>query len=216
MNKTSNTARAKLPLGKSKKPEAVTAACKAHVAAVQQCSDYPNEPAVQTAAVTVENAANTVNTTVGQMGNLRAQLAGLRGKRSTQMGALVRAHAGLEAAIDVASDGQKQAITNWGAVVATQTEYPDTTDAPVNLSAKRVNGLVTAKVKSDLSALVYVFQMGTDPAHPETWPPPEYESGSKHVFPSGPPGPSTYVRAAVIRRGTGQGQWSGVVECLVK
>jgi hypothetical protein len=216
MSKTSNTARAKLPLGKSKKPETIAATCKGQVAAAQQCSDYPNQPAVQAAAVSTLNAANAVDATTGQISNLRAQIPGLLGVRSTQLGTLVRAHAGLETAIDVASNGQKQAIANWGAVVATRTEYAATTDAPADLTVRSAKGIVTAKVKADPTALVYVFQTGTDPAHPEAWPQAVYESASKHAFSGLPLGQNTYFRAAVIRRGTGQGQWSGIVECTVK
>jgi hypothetical protein len=125
-------------------------------------------------------------------------------------------HDGLETAIDAASAGQKQAITSWGADVATRTEHPESSDAPLGLTARSSKGIVTTKVKPDPTALVYLFQTGTDPAHPETWPTPVYESASKHAFEGLPLGQHLYFRAAVIRRGTGQGQWSDIVECTVR
>ncbi len=42
------------------------------------------------------------------------------------------------------------------------------------------------------------------------------ESKAKHAMPGLTIGQKAYCRIAIVRRGTGQGQWSGVMEVTVR
>jgi hypothetical protein len=58
--------------------------------------------------------------------------------------------------------------------------------------------------------------MGTTPATPDAWPAPVQEGKANHTFSGLTVGQKVYARIAVMRRGVGQGQWSNVVEILVR
>jgi hypothetical protein len=77
-------------------------------------------------------------------------------------------------------------------------------------------GTVQVKCKAERGAVCYLMQTGTDPAHPEAWPSPVITSGAKHLFPGLTVGQKAYFRIAIVRRGGVQGQWSGVMEVVVR
>ena len=66
--------------------------------------------------------------------------------------------------------------------------------------------------KREGGVICYLVQLGTDPAHPEAWPAPVIAGGCKHTFTGLTPGQKVYLRIAIVRRGSVQGQWSVVME----
>jgi hypothetical protein len=57
--------------------------------------------------------------------------------------------------------------------------------------------------------------MGTDPAHPETWPAAVTTRGHTCKMANLPIGQTVYVRIAIIRRGSIQSQWSPTLQIQV-
>jgi hypothetical protein len=76
--------------------------------------------------------------------------------------------------------------------------------------------MARASCKPEDGAVCYLFQHGTDPAHPETWPAPIMSPGSTFVLSNLPVGQIVCVRIAVVRRGSVQGQWSSVLQVTVR
>lgn len=74
--------------------------------------------------------------------------------------------------------------------------------AYVNDSHHRDVRALVPNVHTGLVPKVYgVFQIGTDQAHPESWPAQVVTQGRTHKFANLPIGQSVCVRVAVIRRG---------------
>ena len=77
------------------------------------------------------------------------------------------------------------------------------------------NGQVRGACQPDKAAVCYLFQIGTDPTKPETWPAPVVSNGCRYTF-SGTVGQKLYFRVAIQRTRTGLGQWSDIVEVTVR
>jgi hypothetical protein len=58
--------------------------------------------------------------------------------------------------------------------------------------------------------------MGTDQAHPETWPPQVVTRGHTYKVGNLPIGQVVYLRIAVIRRGSIQSPWSPILSIQVR
>jgi hypothetical protein len=212
------TARARLELDGPTEFNAMVATCKHQVATIKQCADYPNQPGVQAAAKIVDDDAEELDKTLTALANARALVSTLETKRDGQVVVLRRDHDALETSVNVASKGQKEAILAWGGKVATRNPPPPSTDPPVNPTVKTTEtlGTVVAQCKADKAAVCYLFQRGSDPGNPDAWPPHVIETKTRHVVAGLTIGQKVYFRIAVVRRGTGQGQWSGVMEITVR
>lgn len=120
--------------------------------------------------------------------------------------------------LNLVSQGDQAVALAWTGAVKQRTRTPPTTDPPVNTMVKpvpKVSGEVQASCKADSKTKCYMFQMGTDPAHPEAWPAPVMVGGCKYRVPGQTVGQKLYFRIAVFRS-NGQGQWSDIVSVTVK
>jgi hypothetical protein len=175
--------------------------------------DIANHPEVSTAANAVKAQAQTVDTTLGSIANKETELTGLRGQRVSGLLALRLVHGTMTSAVNVAAGGDKAQAATWGGKIATRTTFAATTDAPQKPTAMALGGgSVEAKCTREEGVICYLFQIGTDPAHLEAWPPPVIAGGCKHTFAGLTPGQKVYVRIAIVRRGGVQGKWSIVME----
>jgi hypothetical protein len=218
MPKKSDQVTAQFPLARPPYYSAMVTTCQQQTGTVQQCSDYQNQPAVQAAVTAVVASAKKLDQTLTSLVNARALVASLEKQREDDAAALRRDHTGMEAAVNVASAGKAPAELSWGAQPATRTPATPTADPPVNprLVHGPLPGTVWAKCKPQKGAYSYAFQIGTDPTNPSAWPQPVTEGSASHLFSGLTTGQKVYVRIAVLRRGVGQGQWSGVLEIMVR
>jgi hypothetical protein len=189
------------------------------VTTVQAYADYANQPAVQLAATATANAASALDGTLTKLSQALLTVANLKVLRGQQAVALHRCHGNLETSLNTVCAGKKDLITAWGGVIETRTAATPTTSAPLKAEArnlKKTSGSVVAQCKAEPGAVCYLFQQGSDPAHPETWPPPVIESGCTHKLTGQTVGAKLYFRVAIQRRKTGLGQWSDILEVTVK
>jgi hypothetical protein len=121
----------------------------------------------------------------------------------------------------VASNGDQVAAKAWvGETKDRAKPLPiGTTNAPPEKAAvrnvKKHTSMVEASCAAEKSVVGYAFQMGTDPAHPESWPPQAVTKGHTYKVGNLPIGQIVYFRIAVIRRGSIQGQWSPILQIQV-
>jgi hypothetical protein len=210
-------ARITLPLPGNNQPKLVVDASEKQVATVLANPDVANHPDVAAAANAVQAQAKVVDDTMVSLGNALATVASLREKRYTALLLLRILHTNLESLINVAAGGDLQKATAYGGKPVTRTVYPVSTDPPVDSVAKSAkSATVEARCNKERGVVCYLFQMGADPAHPETWPPPAMSGGSTHTFTGLTSGQKVYVRLAIVRRNGGLGQWSNVIEVVVK
>jgi hypothetical protein len=130
----------------------------------------------------------------------------------------MRDHDALEVMLNQDCAGDEQAMLQWGAQKATRKATTPTSAAPTSAraTATKDEGTVVARCKAEAGAVCYLFQMGNDPANPQSWPAPTIEPGASHTVSGLAVGQKVYFRVAIFRRGTGQGQWSDVVAVVVK
>jgi hypothetical protein len=173
---------------------------------------------VQAAATLVLADATALDKTLGDLANALALVASLEKQRNQQVGTLKQHHDTLEAQLNIASQGQAKALTAWGAKVATRTTLVASTDPPVNAAMKTTDtaGSIVMKCKADPSAVSYAYQTGPTQANPDTWPAPVIRGESNYTLTGLTVGQKLYGRIAVVRRGTGQGQWSSILEVTVR
>jgi hypothetical protein len=211
-------ARLVLPLPGATQPVAMINTCNQQVATIEANPDIVNHPEVKAAANAVLTQAQTVGKTISDLGNARSLVTALETKRAEDVHQLRLLHSGLESTLNVAAKGDKAAATAWGGKLLSRTALPASTDAPVNPIATptATMGTVLVKCKAERGATCYLMQTGTDPTHPEAWPAPVVASGAKHLFPGLTVGQKAYFRIAIVRRGSVQGQWSGVLEVVVR
>ena len=206
-------ARVTLPLPATHQYAATIATCTQQVATVLANPDIANHPEVTTAANNVLAQATTMSQTVTALGNAHANVVTLEGKRGQEAVVLRFLHTNLEALLNVAAGGNKQAAVAWGGKLATRTITAATTAAPLDATAAptKVVGAVLVKCKAERGVVCYLFQMGSDPAHPETWPQPAIVGGSKYTATGLTAGQKVYFRIAIVRRGNVQSAWSDVI-----
>ncbi len=187
------------------------------MATIQGNPDIANHPEVAAAATTVLTQAQLVGKDVSDLGTARATAKTLETKRGHDALMLRLLHANLEALLNIASAGNKQAAVAWGGKIVSRTVQIATTDPPIDPTAtSTVTGVVTAKCQTEKGVICYLFQMGSDPSTVQTWPAPMISGGSKHLVTGLPSAQKAYIRIAVVRRGTGQGTWSDVLTVTVK
>ena len=208
-----------LPLPPPYKYKEVVAAMRSQVATIQQCPQYATTPTVQAAATTLTTGLNTLDTTLATYDNTVGLVATLDGQRQVELSDALRLHDGLATALNLASNGDAKAALAWTGKVKQRVKSTPTTDPPINAVVKPVlnaSGQVIASCKHDRQAKVYLFQMGTDPAHPETWPPPVMSDTCKYKVTGQVPGTKLYFRVAIFRIRTGQGAWSEILSVTVR
>jgi hypothetical protein len=207
-----------MPVGAIYQPDVLVTTCKQQVATVQKCSDYINQPEVQTRALATLADATALGQTLIDLGTAKLLVATLEGQRDQQVVSLRTNQAALVGTLNVASKGKVANIKAWGGTVASRTALPESTDPPIMPQVKTTPtpGSVFAKCKADRGAIGYVFQHGSDPANPDAWPKADMVTKSRLTVPGLTIGQKVYFRIAVVRRNGGQGQWSGVVEVTVR
>jgi hypothetical protein len=211
--KPSGSARVVYTLPPDSQAKKVVGEAEQQAATVLANPDIANHPDVATAANAVKAQAQTVDTTLGAMANTETTLTGLREQRVSGLLALRLLHGTMTSAVNVAAGGDKAKAATWGGKIATRTMFAITTDPPQKPTATALGGgSVEAKCKREGGVICYLVQIGTDPAHPEAWPPPVIAGGCKHTFAGLTPGQKVYIRIAIVRRGSVQGKWSIVME----
>src|SRR5262249_35869762 len=154
-----------------------------------------------------------------RINQLRAELLALEGSRNAKIVLVRIKHEGVEAALNTASNGDPQAAKAWVgktksqprkmAAVSVMTNSPEN---PALRTIKRNPGAVEASCTKEPGATCYMFQMGNDPLHPETWPAPAIVKGYTHKVENLPIGQVICCRIAIVRRGSVQSQWSPVLQ----
>ncbi len=82
--------------------------------------------------------------------------------------------------------------------------------------ASTARGEVKASCEKEAGALAYLFQFGTDPNHPETWPAPIVARGHTYTLRNQTIGQVLCARIAVVRHGSVRGAWSIVLQLTVR
>jgi hypothetical protein len=211
-------ARLILPLPSSSTPTALVNLCLQQVTSVLACADITNHPEVKAAANVVQTKAQTVSQSVTNLANARNTVSSLEQTRDQGVVELRTVHANLESLLNIASAGNAALVVAWGGKVASRANTQVSTDPPVTPTATATStmGTVLVRCKPEYGAVCYLIQTGADPTHPEAWPAPVIASGSRRAFPNLTVGQKAYFRIAIVRRGGVQGQWSQVLEALVR
>jgi hypothetical protein len=211
-------ARMTLPLPGSKQYAATAKAVDQQVATIEANPDLANHADVQAAVAGVKAQNAKVNKVVTDLGTAHAAVSTLETQRGQESLMLRLLHTNLEALLNITSAGNKQAALAWGGKIVSRTTLPASTDAPIDASAATgtTPGTVLAKCKAERGVICYLVQVGTDPANPQAWPAPTIAGGARHILSGLTTGQKVYVRMAIVRRGGVQGQWSGVLEAIVR
>jgi hypothetical protein len=211
-----------LPLGNHLSAKQVVVTCTAQSSVIKQCPDYANAPAVQAAVGEMDTIVGQLQTTDGKIDNLAAELSALKKARAQQIGTVRLKHDNVEAAINTRSNGDPQAVQAWVGKVKTRAKpTPVTADTtpPTGASfgaVKRNHGMVKARCTPEPSVEGYLFQTGSDPLHPETWPAPSFSHGHTFTLKNQTIGQIVCVRIAIVRRGSVQSQWTQVLQAVVR
>ena len=211
-----------LPFPSSAKPKDLVSTCTAQSGTIKQCPLYTSTPAVQTVVTDMDTAVSNLGVTLGKIDVVHAQLSTLETTRDTQIVTVRLKHDAVESALNVSSNGDPQVAEAWVGKTKTRAkpvEVTASTDPPENPALaviKSRSGAVKASCKIEPGAVCYLFQRGTDPAHPETWPSPVFSTGNTFTLSNLPVGQTVYLRIAVVRRGSVQGQWSAILQVVVR
>jgi hypothetical protein len=211
------TAKGTYPLPARLTAEKVFTQVTQQVGTVEACPDYTNQPAVQSTCATLKGSLGTLSTLITKLGNARALVLSLEHDVGLQVGVVRRDQSAVTTSVNTACAGQEKLLLAYGTtLLGHAAALPVVTDAPLNVSGKALgNGLVLGECASDKAAKCYLFQIGTTPANPDTWPTPVVSNGCRHKF-SATPGQKIYFRVAVQRRRSGLGLWSDIVEVTVR
>jgi hypothetical protein len=212
-----------LPLPASATAKTVVATCTSQSSVIKQCPLYASTPAVQAAVADMDTAVAALQGTVTKEDQLRAERGTLEGTRITQVASVRLKHDALQAALNTASNNDPQTAQAWVGKVKSRskrvTAASTITTPPEGTalrSIKRTPGAVEASCTAEAGAVCYLFQQGTDPQHPETWPAPVMVNGRTHKFENLPIGQVLCVRIAIVRRGSVQSQWSPILQITVR
>jgi hypothetical protein len=219
---SSESAKVDLPLSATANAKAAISTCTTQVAAIQQAPGYSTTTSVQTVVADLTASVTVLQGTTTKVDQLKAELLALEGTQAAQLVTVQLKHDAVVTALNVASNGSALAAQQWvgkvkvrakSVTVSTATPPPE---EPMLRLVKSVPGSVKASCKAEDGVVCYLFQQGSDPAHPELWPAPVMSPGSTHVAQSQPIGQIVYVRIAVVRRGSVQGQWSPILQIQVR
>jgi hypothetical protein len=211
-----------LPLAASASAKTAITLCTTQSGVIKQCPAYAATLPVETAVADMDTAVAALQGTVSKMDLLYAQLATLGTTRATQLAAVHLKHDAVEAALNTASNCDPAAALAWvgktksralPAPVSTATNPPEN---PAIAVVKSSHGSVKASCTPEVGAVCYLFQQGSDPAHPETWPAPTISSGHTFKVHNQPLGQIVYLRIAIVRRGSVQSLWSPVLQIVAR
>jgi hypothetical protein len=211
-----------LPLPATASCGTVITTCTKQSGILKQCAAYSTTPAVETAVTAMDAAVAVLQGTDTQLTQARALVSTLEGKRATQMVTVRLTHDTVESTLNTACNNDPVAAKAWtGATKQRTPPLPvGASTLPPEGAAVRIvkahPGMVEASCAKEQSVVGYAFQIGTDPAHPEAWPPQIMTQGHTHKFPNLPIGQIAYVRVAVIRRGSIQSPWSPILQISVR
>lgn len=210
------TVNAKFP-GNPRKSTDIVGDLRQIVNNAQKSAAWATAPQVQAAINMLSADADEIEQTAIQIDELRKRLARAEEAQAEKIIACRQHRRHAEAAVTVASNGSVGAVKEWGCLVAGRTTSPPTDEAPQHVSAKntRTPGDVVARCKG-VRAKAYVFQQADDPTFPAGSPAPVVLSTATYTLTGLSAGQKIYIRAAVIRSGTGQGKWSEPVQLTVR
>lgn len=211
-----------LPLSAHANCTTVINTCTQQSAIIKKCPAYASTPAVQAAVTDMDGAVGVLSGTDTQLTQARAVVTTLEGQRDTQMLTVHLKHANVETALNTASNGDPAAAKAWLGQTKTRavplpvgsSNLPP--EKPAVRNVKKHPGMILASCAEEQSTVGYAFQMGTDPAHPESWPPQVVTSGHTYKVGNLPIGQVVYLRIAVIRRGSIQSPWSPILQIQVR
>jgi hypothetical protein len=185
---------------------------------IKQNPDYTKQSGLQTTVVAMDAAVTTLQGTLGKLEQNALDRVTLETQRTQDAANLVRTHDAVETAVNTVCQGQKASLQAYAATVGRPVLAEATLDAALYFRGKSIPGTQSAtfQCKADGRGFCYHFQTGTDPTNPGAWPPPVVESGCKHTVTGLTPGQKLYGRVAIQRRKVGLGQWSAIVEVIVR
>src|SRR5580700_6271184 len=97
--------RVELPLAATAKPAVVVDTCTKQSSVLKQAPAYATTPTVQTAVAEMDTAVGNLSGTVTKIEQARAELSTLETTRAQQIAIVFLKHDGVEASINVASNG---------------------------------------------------------------------------------------------------------------
>jgi hypothetical protein len=196
--------------------------CTSQSSIIKQCPQYSTTPAVQAVVVALDSAVADLQGTDTELTQARALVATLEGKRDAQMVTVHLKHDTVESTLNTVCNNDPVAAKAWtgeNKQRAKPLPVGASTLPPENAAVRNVKahpGMVEASCAKEPSVVGYAFQMGTDPAHPEAWPPQVVTKSRTHKFANLPIGQIVYVRVAVIRRGSIQSPWAPILQIAVR
>jgi len=211
-----------LPLPANASCVTVITTCTNQSGIIKKCAAYSTTPVVQTVVTDLDSAVADLQATDTQLTQARALVATLEGKRGIQIVTVRLKHRTVESMLNTVCNNDPVAAKAWTGdskqrakplAVGALTLPPE---SPALRNVKAHPGMVEASCAKERSVVGYAFQMGTDPAHPEAWPPQVVTQGHTHKFANLPIGQTVYVRIAVIRRGSIQSPWSPILQIAVR
>jgi hypothetical protein len=211
-----------LPLPAAAIAETVVTTCTSQSAIIKDCQRYPNTPAVQTAVAEMDTSVADLKTDLTKIDQLHAELQVAEASRDRKVLTARLKHDAVETALNTDSNGDSEVAQQWVGKTRSRAKpvaISATTAPPENpalRSIKRNPGAVEVSCTEEPGATCYLFQQGTDPLHPETWPSPAIVPGHTHKVENLPLGQMVCFRIAVVRRGSVQSQWSPVLQINVR
>lgn len=212
------TANIRMPVGRVAAYKKMISTIGTQLAVIKAHPDYPNEPDLQAAAAALQAELDGLGATVQALANLDVEARALRNQRSNQTASVKRNHDLVVSVVNKLCKGDVGAMGLWGGKPAVRVPADPSVAAPEDVTARSTAepGTAAARCRSDRTAICYLFQCGTDPSDPESWPPPVIEAGCTHRVTGYAHGTKLYFRIAIQRRRTGQGHWSNIVGVVVR
>ena len=211
-----------LPLAVTANAKTIVHTCQQQSTLIKQCSAYPLTQGVQTTVTDLDTAVAALAATNDKIDNLAAQLSALKKTRTQQIGTVCNKHDNVVTSLNNASDNDPAAAEAWVGKTkqrAKPAPASESTLPPAGAlleSLKTRHGSVRATCTAEPGAVSYLFQTGSDPAHPEAWAPPAIAHGHTFTVNDLPIGQPFYMRVAIVRRGSVQSQWTDVLKIVVK
>jgi hypothetical protein len=215
-------AKVDLPLPASANAATAVSIWTTQSATIKQAPGYSAATAVQTVVVDLDTAVTALGASVLKVTEIHAQLTTAEGVRDNQLVTVRLKHQAVETALNSASNGDPAAAEAWTGKAKTRAkrvESNPSTSPPTNPAlavVKAHSGTVKASCAEEKGVVCYVFQQGTDPANPQNWPAPTMMKGHTFTVHNMPVGSTLCCRIAVMRKGSGQGQWSPVLQVTVR
>jgi hypothetical protein len=211
-----------LPLPAKIPGETIVNTCTSQSAVLKDSPRYPNAPAVQAVVTDMDTAVADLQGDLTKIAKLHAELAVTEKSRDEKMLTVRIKHDAVETALNTDANGDPEAAKKWvgktrerakPVAISTTTTPPE---SPALRNIRRRPGAVEASCTPEPGATCYMFQTGTDPLHPETWPAPAMVPGHTYKMENLPLGQVFCCRIAVVRRGSVQSQWSPVLQITVR